>query len=304
MFWARERWRSEVLRDAGAQVLLSGFGGDHVLEGNIYFFADWVRAGAFGRAFGELARWAALGQSSFWKLAYTHALVPLMPTAVQSRLKVGSKPRIPAWVTRDSRDGMEEHANRVRRARPVGGALPWYGRHSAFLVQCFSRGIPRTDPFITYERRYPFLYRPLVEFTLQLPPEMKIRPGERKVALREAMRGVLPERVRTRLGEGGIGSRMLWSLNHERRRIESMLRDPMLAQMGFVDAESLRKAYHTARTGTSQLTVPLFSTLALESWLLIESGRWTLRDGNTTPLIYKEKSHGEHEAAVPGAGAR
>jgi len=33
------------------------------------------------------------------------------------------------------------------------------------------------------------------------------------------------------------------------------------------------------RTGKQQLTVPLFNTLALETWILIEAGRWPRLEG-------------------------
>ena len=159
------------------------------------------------------------------------------------------------------------------------GASSRYRSANVEHIEFLAGSLPRPDPSVAYERRYPFLYRPLVELTLQFPPELKVQPNARKIALREAMRGVLPEAVRTRLGKGGVGARMLWALNHERRRVESMLRDPVLAQMGYVDAASLRNAYEETRTGKKQLTVPLFSTLALETWLLIELGRWPRLEG-------------------------
>lgn len=285
LFWFRDRRRNQVLRDAGAEVLLSGLGGDHVLEGNLRFFADQLASGSIRRTAGELAHWAALKQKSFWKLAYRLGVVPLLPAAARARLTTReSNLRIPSWVAGGfrKRSNLDARLRRTSVPRLPKGALPRYRGDNIEQVGFLASSLPRDNPFVTYERRFPFLYRPLVELTLRLRPELKVHPYARKVGFREAMRGVLPEAVRTRRGKGGVDTRMLWTLNHERRLIESMLRDPLLAQMGYVDAASLRGAYEAARTGKQRLTVPLFNTLALETWLLIEAGRWSHVEAQST----------------------
>lgn len=282
LFWFRDRQRNEVLRNACAQVLLSGFGGDHVLEGSLRFFADRLAAGSIRRTLGEMAHWAALQQRSFWRFAFSNGFVPLLPTAVQSPLASReSHLRIPAWVADDFRkranvDGYLE-ANSVPKL--TVGSMPRYRADNVRRVHFLACSLPRDHPFTAYERRFPFLYRPLVELTLRFPPELKVHPNARKIALREAMRGVLPELVRTRLGKGGVDTRMLGALNHECVLIESMLQNPVLAQMGYVDGARLRHAYDEARTGKQRLTVPLYNTLALETWILIEIGRWPPPEG-------------------------
>jgi asparagine synthase (glutamine-hydrolysing) len=48
------------------------------------------------------------------------------------------------------------------------------------------------------ESRVPFLDHKLVEFTARMPDSMKLRGGTTKYVLREAMKGVLPEKILTR----------------------------------------------------------------------------------------------------------
>lgn len=48
------------------------------------------------------------------------------------------------------------------------------------------------------EIRYPFLYRPLVEYCLQVPLWLKERNGQDKWFHRQAMKGLLPEMIRQR----------------------------------------------------------------------------------------------------------
>ena len=51
---------------------------------------------------------------------------------------------------------------------------------------------------LALEIRYPFLYRPLVEYCLQVPLWLKERHGQDKWFHRQAMKGLLPEMIRQR----------------------------------------------------------------------------------------------------------
>ena len=52
------------------------------------------------------------------------------------------------------------------------------------------------------EWRFPFLDRKLVEFLIGLPPRMRVGDGMTRYLLREALKGVLPERIQVREGGG------------------------------------------------------------------------------------------------------
>jgi hypothetical protein len=133
------------------------------------------------------------------------------------------------------------------------------------------------------EVRYPFLDRQLLEFCLELPPERRLRPGATKWILRTAMRGRLPEAIRTRRGKGHIGARAVWALRHERARLEALTRDPILAQLGYVDPARLRAALEVAWQDHVPNTVLLLSVLALETWLAVRYDRWATV-ANAIPL--------------------
>lgn len=124
--------------------------------------------------------------------------------------------------------------------------------------------------------RFPFLYRPLVEFGLQLPPQLVRRPFSSKWILREAVRDLLPASVVNRRGKGSIQARVIWSLGKERTRVDELLKNPHLADLGCIDREKLRSAC----TGTRTSLVPntnVMATLSLETWLQVRSGRWAAR---------------------------
>jgi asparagine synthase (glutamine-hydrolysing) len=124
------------------------------------------------------------------------------------------------------------------------------------------------------EVRYPFLHRPLVEFALSLPISMKVRPGTQKWILREALRGQVPELVRTRATKGGMDARILWTLQQEAALVRMLTRDPILGQMGCINVDQLQRMVEAARQGEYRNTVYLFSVLSLETWLRVRFGVW------------------------------
>jgi hypothetical protein len=56
-----------------------------------------------------------------------------------------------------------------------------------------------------------------------------------------------------------------------------LLQDPLLAELGIVDPAKLRAAFDATAYATSRrewMHAPVISTLALEAWLQMRSGRW------------------------------
>jgi len=54
------------------------------------------------------------------------------------------------------------------------------------------------------ENRNPFLDHRIVEFAFRLPPHMKVKSWTSKVVLREAMRGIVPDRILDRIDKMGL----------------------------------------------------------------------------------------------------
>jgi asparagine synthase (glutamine-hydrolysing) len=219
-------------------------------------------AGHIRTALREVLEWCIQERQSFWKMTNHEVIRPLLPFGRSTPAPTG-----PAWLqpllTRSrSRLNDERSSNADRFGHSTATAI-------VGLPAVFERWPGGSD----IEVRYPFLYRPLVEFSLGLPARERIRPEGRKWILREAMRGTLPEKVRTRNSKGGIDARILWSLTRERSRIDAMLRQPVLGELGCVDAARLRMAVDEAARGVPGGLGSLFRTLSLETWLAAWAGR-------------------------------
>ncbi|HEX8694287.1 MAG TPA: asparagine synthase-related protein [Longimicrobium sp.] len=274
-YWTRDRRLCDAVRRAGGRVLLSGQGSDHYLAGPLTFLADLLARGRVREAAREATRHAVAQRISFYGVFGREALLPLLPRPLARRLEPAT---VPPWVEPAfaRRTGMRERTPEARRALSRRGRV-WADEIGAGLAAL--AGFLERGPFQEgLEMRYPFLHRPLVELGLGLPVALRTRPGTTKWVLREAMRGVLPEEVRARRGKGGIDARVLWALQREAPRLRALLVDPLVARAGWVRADALRAAVERARQGEVENLPHLLCTLALETWLVVRSGRWYPRE--------------------------
>ena len=258
-FYARDRRAWNTVRNGGGRVLLSGFGADHYLYGSLDYITDLAATGRIRDALGEVTTWSVAMRQSFWAVGRRYLVDPFLSRsqAFQDR---------PRWVNPSAGEaaGIGMRGSKGHR----------FAQKITQNLTTLPAWIERWPDGHDIEMRYPFLYRPLVEASLKLPATHRVRPNARKWILREAMRDVLPDTVRVRSTKGGIDARILWSLQREKSRIDAMLRDPILAQLGCVDAVALRTAVDEARRGVGVNNMHLFSALALETWLSVRNGMW------------------------------
>jgi len=124
--------------------------------------------------------------------------------------------------------------------------------------------------YLGVEWRFPYLDRRLVDFVIAIPPKLCFREGMSKFILREALRGLLPEKVRRRTTGSHFGASEERGLREtERRRIVALLKDPVLVRLGYVDERELRSAWelYWRQGGQSGMYRPLTAGLCVEAWL-------------------------------------
>jgi asparagine synthase (glutamine-hydrolysing) len=274
--YARNRAFCSIIRAAGGRVLFSGAGPDHYLAGNLYFFADWLAAGRLVDTARELWRWSLLGKKPFWKYAFDNAVAPLLPSRAR-RLFAPRWAQVFDWIT-------PSFARRLNLAERTA----WGRALSAPTGRKFAGQIESDIPHLSVcidrgefdnglEMRFPYLYRPLVEFSLRLPRELRIQSATKKWLMREAMKGVLPEMIRTRRDKGAISGRTRWALSREAPTITRMLDRSILADLGCIDTNRVRQAVERARVGDDAALYSVTRTLSLEFWLQVTNHRWAVR---------------------------
>ncbi|MGH7574224.1 MAG: asparagine synthase-related protein [Longimicrobiales bacterium] len=275
-FYPRTRRLCEIVSGAGGKILLTGVGGDNLFLGTMFFFADWIARGHILRAVREMARRAAIGRVSFWELAYRNALLPLLPYFIQKSW-VCDEGQTPSWIAPDAarRYGIGQRAASPRAYAGRVGCK--YQDSTAVLITSATAG---TAPGLRHDYvdvRHPYLSRPIVEFAITLPPELCVRPHSRKWVLRQAVRGVLPDVVRTRVGKGVLMAPNAASLVQERSNLEDLASDMMLADLGIVSQSMFRRAFGAVLSmpeTRERISGAISCTLMTEAWLRSRSGLW------------------------------
>jgi asparagine synthase (glutamine-hydrolysing) len=196
----------------GAIELFDGLGGDELNAGEYeYFpfsFADLQAAGDDAALQHEIACWVRLHDHPIHRKSRDVALASIarLTNASQRGRCVPDRGRTIRYL--DVLD--DEAAASLRSFQPalVHPFQEWlknraYQDLTRETMPCCLRASQRNTAAARLVNRSPFLDRDLVEFMFRIPGTMKIRNGVTKHLLREAMRGVLPEVVRTRVKKVG-----------------------------------------------------------------------------------------------------
>lgn len=279
--YARDRRLARVVRRAGGTVLFSGYGSDHYLGGSAIFLADWAARGKLGSVVREAARWAEVGRASAWAMLWHNVVIPLLPAALMRRsLDAACAPPwiLPAAVRAY---GLEGRGFVARVARSPSGRK--------YVTDILLAIANMPDVLALHavvqdvvEERHPFLDRSLVELSLGLAPAMCAQPCARKWVLREAMRGILPELVRTRHSKGSVDGAFAHWLAREDGRLTNRVERAEISRIGIIEPGALKSAIQAAVNGAPHLRAALVRAFALELWLLARSGRWTAGGVNRT----------------------
>jgi asparagine synthase (glutamine-hydrolysing) len=115
------------------------------------------------------------------------------------------------------------------------------------------------------ETRVPLLDHKLVEFAATIPPEMNVRGGTTKYVLKQAMKGILPERIINRPKKGFAVPLAYWF----RGKLGSYVRDLLLgetaARRGFFNAPYIEDLVAQHERGRN-LDLQLWTLISFELW--------------------------------------
>lgn len=201
----------QLAAEHSIKVMLDGQGADEQLAGYLPFFAwryqELLRAGRLTSLIRDVRDTNRQHPGASRRLAMLTAYltVPAWLGRLGGRV-IGAPGQNPQeWLDLDLL-GVEGHPDPMRElgaARPTVQALA-ISQLTATNLPALLRYEDRDSMAHSVEARVPFLDHRLVEFVLGLPSEYLISQGTTKRVLREAMRGTLPEQIRTRVDKIGF----------------------------------------------------------------------------------------------------
>jgi asparagine synthase (glutamine-hydrolysing) len=281
------QWR--VFEEAKARrvkVMLDGQGADEQLAGYHLSFLTYAQSLADrgdGVALARLImeRWRSHGVSPAGQLK--SLIAPHAPSWLKAGIKeaIGADGPGAGWMRTALLDGAREAGGAIAATMRREGvaSLDTIGELCLLLVKGTSlpmllRFEDRNSMAHSIEARVPFLDHRLVEFTLRLWDEHKIVGAETKRVLREAMRGVLPEKVRTRRDKLGFATpESAWFRGPLRPLVIDGVEATLARYPDLLDPKETRALMTAALDGRR----PLDFTL----WRIINFGVWGKVHGMT-----------------------
>ena len=240
----------ERARDDGVTVVLSGNGGDLLLDGSRRYT---ITAQARERQLTQLA-------------AELRALPPRLPGALARRLRA-------RWT---------DSARARSRSLAPPGAVPqttapthhlgsWRGLRNSIVGNGRSHQnvcLGRLNGASGVELRQPLLDVRLARLVLELAPEMLYGRGVHRRVLRAAIGDLLPAELRARTDKTSLGPAMSYALRGaERPLMERLAHESEAARRGLVVGERLAGAVRSYLEGDEGWRTPLWWILSGELWL-------------------------------------
>jgi asparagine synthase (glutamine-hydrolysing) len=263
----RRLWQR--MKDDGARVLLSGLGGDQVTWSNLEpgpELGDLLFDLKPFLLHRRLQVWSEATHLPYTQLLWQEVILPFLPLRLRARFQ--NQIELSEWLDRDFVERMKIKERLLLPPDPFDFRLPSKRIQSSriwYIVMNIARG--EHFEHAVYEKTYPFLHRPLVEFVMNVPIAQKLRPDETRSLMRRALKDLLPKRILERRNKGTTGEALCRGLANEWSNIRPLLDDARLGRRGYVNVNALVQALDRARHGIEFNISSLLQALALEVWL-------------------------------------
>ena len=126
--------------------------------------------------------------------------------------------------------------------------------------------VDRMSMATSLETRAPYLDVDVIELAFSMPGRLKIHRGERKHVLKQAMRGLLPDRILTRRKEGFSIPMKNWLRGELQPLMRSLLSPERLRARGLFDAGDVARRMDEHVAGRHNHAHTLFPLMVFERW--------------------------------------
>lgn len=272
LFWNREICRSAG--QAGIRVLLDGFDGDTVISHGLFLLEEMFKSFRWRGLLHELNSLQHIFKIPTRQLIWTNCIAPVAPywfVRIWKKLrkrtaydysKVYFSPNFAKKI--ELRSKLEIAEERLRMPRDYmlealeDGFLQYLLEAADHIAGAFS-----------VECSHPFFDKRVVEFSLALPSDQRLRHGYSRWIVREALKGILPEKIRMRGGKANLSSNFdqrLLSVDDEILR--SLASEDNNVVWEYANILEFRKTIERIESDTSKSDpMPLWAVANLALWL-------------------------------------
>lgn len=274
--------RFKYCTNAGARTLLDGWFGDQ-LTYNLGYILDLVRHGKLQAAHQSCEAYAdSFGFGAgyhYYRPLLTIARVLATPHALRRPLRRlryhGARKLQPGWYTDRFATIATERARSQQSARIPEGSFcsrNLYRMARNAYYASTAEATAKLGAAMGMHFSSPFYDAELIQLVMSIPGEVLHTGGRPRGLFREAMKGTLPEPIRTRGWKAHFGTFLAESAIRDLAEIENiMTRESLAIEYGYVDAARVRNEIATLRArvlaGDNSTLLQLHGLVGLEIWL-------------------------------------
>ena len=141
-----------------------------------------------------------------------------------------------------------------------------YADLRVYLADDIMVKVDRMSMATSLETRAPFLDTDVMELAFSMPGHMKVRGSERKVILKQALRGVLPDRILFRKKEGFSIPMKNWLRRELQPLMRDLLSDDRMRRRGLFEPREVARLMQEHVDGRANHAHQLFSLMVFERW--------------------------------------
>ncbi|HXY45364.1 MAG TPA: asparagine synthase (glutamine-hydrolyzing), partial [Acidimicrobiales bacterium] len=258
------QYRVMQLAKGKAKVLLDGQGGDELLAGYVPYQYVYLRQLASSHHAADVR---TLSKET---LPARDLLTPIARQRLADRRRsVDPATYCPGLLGDQARSAAIAEADRRVRNDLKQRLLQDLTQYS---LPSLLRYEDRNSMAHSIESRPPFLDQELVELVLSLPADVIVRGGWSRWIFREAMRGVLPEKIRLRRKKIGFTTPEMRWLRSQRATMQGIFRSPSFCSRPYWDAPAVARAFKAACEGELEESPLFWRILNIEAWLRVFHG--------------------------------
>ena len=249
----------EAMQKDGKKVIISGQGGDHLFTGSFRVTAEdlWCRK-KIPKLFALLKE-----EGRPFTLVKQFVIRPILGEKLISLLQKKEKNNAFTHYSKEHH-AIEEFTDKIDLDTSVSREALNTITSSGYSMLMDSNLFHCVEAYFDMEYRHPFMDLDLVEFVLTLPPEFLYKEGKRKWIWRQAMKGILPEKVRNRESKSHFMAFIRQQI--EAVDLEKLFTQANIVQLGLMKASTIEE-YHSRynRLGHDEL-FRFWTMINMEYW--------------------------------------
>lgn len=256
-----------MLNGQGADEQLAGYGGN-----DMSLYIGLLGKGAWRELFREVKAYKQY--KGHWPIGFLvgaiqHKLPIKMMNVLPDSYRVFKK-HAPSWLSKKGMkkrfvwpDSLNESLRKQIMEQPLPSLLRYEDRNSmAFSI----------------ESRVPFMDHRLIEFTMGLPENLVYRRGERKYILRQAFKGVVPDKILQRRDKMGfVSAEERWLKEEGKSWFEEQIKKAGLQHSDFINKESALQGLHAMQNKKQDFDYYPWRIICFSLWLSAVSANQSVR---------------------------